>query len=948
MKILYLAPDDACGERLDRALHGIAHDVTLATAETPDAALHWLQGNPDTGAVVVVANPQTSCSLIEQVLPGVVDQAFVRERSRRHELARTLSEVDASASARLAEVEARHAAALIREARICKGLQQSLFELEAQVRAAEERRTTDAGAFADQLARRHAEFTASLAQTVHARDALATELAEAAAALDAAQQGRRSDAASAVEHLRGREAEFHGALTEAGHLRDTLERALAEAEAAEREVRAQADAEVESARERYAALEEVLAHEADIRAALEHRLSVMQAGLEDAARRHAKGEARAAADLADAQERYEAAIVEHRVERLALQRQLAAAAIREVFLAEQLTSEAKSRAALEGDLAAIRADAARRARRLLNLASAHRRRTREQRTAFESQLTNARSEAAREREDKEGLQRILAASQHQIVSLQGALDAERQAHEHTRLTGAAELQRAAAEHGQLRQSFDRLQSAFQMLDEIAGEHATERTRLEGVVSARDSELHAQAQRHRAAEQAAEDAFTEAEERLRQSLTARQDDVARLEREALELRRELQGARTRIEALRHEADRVPALEAEVALQQKERRREFERAPFGVCRITPDGVITEANRPFAAMLGRRRIDDVQNVEFTAAVFDCAGDLGWLLERTRATRNTQSVETSWKTRDGRDLFVRLQASFTALGSVEIVAEDLTRVRSLEERLERAQRMEAVARLASEVAVTCDGLLGDVARGVRDWAEVSGSHDARRHGDRVLTEVTRASGFLRKLNVYGDQQSRALAPVSVQRVLGDLAPVLKRVVGNDVAVVLAKSSASLDVDVEAERLERVLVNVASYARERMPRGGQMRIDVAATALGRRFVSRYPHVRPGHHVLITVTELPRPSEPRGLALSEERPVERSGVDLGALVELVGSCGGHLWLEAQPAGNMVVKIYLPRRAAADLGDPETPAARASRTGRLSRWFRGTPAVRLRA
>ena len=57
-----------------------------------------------------------------------------------------------------------------------------------------------------------------------------------------------------------------------------------------------------------------------------------------------------------------------------------------------------------------------------------------------------------------------------------------------------------------------------------------------------------------------------------------------------------------------------------------------------------------------------------------------------------------------------------------------------------------------------------------------------------------------------------------------------LKRLVGDQIELVLPKSAGSFDVDVEAERLERVLTNVAGYARERMPSGGQVRIDLATT----------------------------------------------------------------------------------------------------------------------
>jgi hypothetical protein len=63
-------------------------------------------------------------------------------------------------------------------------------------------------------------------------------------------------------------------------------------------------------------------------------------------------------------------------------------------------------------------------------------------------------------------------------------------------------------------------------------------------------------------------------------------------------------------------------------------------------------------------------------------------------------------------------------------------------------------------------------------------------------------------------------------------------------------------------------------------------------------------------------------------------------VDLGVLVDLIASCGGHLWLEAQPAGNMVVKIHLPK--------PPAATATESRGGRVSKWLRSTTAANVRA
>jgi signal transduction histidine kinase len=365
---------------------------------------------------------------------------------------------------------------------------------------------------------------------------------------------------------------------------------------------------------------------------------------------------------------------------------------------------------------------------------------------------------------------------------------------------------------------------------------------------------------------------------------------------------------------------------------------------LCSCSPTGSITDANHSFATLLGFRRVDELRNMAFVAAVHDSAGDLSWLLERARTTRRTETVETRWRTREGRQRVVRLEALATAAGSIEIVAEDVTGVCALEERLRRAQRMEAVGRLAAEVAVTCNTLLGDVARGAHEWLARMGSDDVpRRHAERLLADVTRAASFLRQLRAYGDEQARALEPVSARRVLQDLAPVLRRVLGDQIAFVLPKSAGAFNVDVDAERVERVLVNVAAYARERMSSGGEVRIDLGTAAVGRRFVGRYPNVRPGDHVLITVTALPTAGAQGGDAEPGPQSSDKPGVDLGVLVDLVATCGGHLWVEAQPAGNMLVKIRFPQPPGVDAIEAPRREPPSTRVGRLSRWFRSTSA-----
>jgi PAS domain S-box-containing protein len=682
-----------------------------------------------------------------------------------------------------------------------------------------------------------------------------------------------------------------------------------------------------------------LAREARICTALQHRLLEVEAELRNAEERRASETAAAADQLAKRHAEFTASLAQaaHRRDALAEQLSVATALLEETrrgrtadaataaetlarreaelgsALAERLAGEAAIRTALERDLTESRGESARARRRFLYVLSAHRRRTREGTARLQEALACQGAEAERTlRERAEEIQQV----QHERETLQGLLD-----------TTQGQFQRLSAEYEQLRQSLDQVRTAFHTLEQVASEHAIERARLESVVAEREAELSMRTARHLASEQAAQDALTQVQQTSRLAIESKDGEIARLGRE--------------IDAIRHELD----------ASQKEKRGQFERAPYGLCLCTRDGVITHVNHSLVRLLGYRRADELRSMDFAATVPEGGGDLRWLIERSVMTGKRESVEATWKTRDRRRVDVRLHALSITDGSVEIVVEDITSLRELEHRLRQAQRMEAVGRLASEVASTCDTLLRDVTENGRQWLTARRTDTSLDpQGELLLGDVTRAASLLRRLVIYGDTQLKALEPVSVQRVLRDLEPVLKRVAGDDIELVLPKTSASVDVDVDVERVQRVLVNVAGYARERMPYGGQVRIDLTTTVLGHRFTAKYPNVRPGPHVLITVSEVRRTARqelPIEIVRSPDAgdgrsPSDRPGVDLGAMLELIGTCGGHVWMEAEPSGNMTLKIHLPKRADDGQTVSAAPVARSNRGRQLARWFRANP------
>jgi hypothetical protein len=253
----------------------------------------------------------------------------------------------------------------------------------------------------------------------------------------------------------------------------------------------------------------------------------------------------------------------------------------------------------------------------------------------------------------------------------------------------------------------------------------------------------------------------------------------------------------------------------------------------------------------------------------------------------------------------------------------------------------MEALGRLASEVAVTCNNLLANIREQGRDWVSQFPTHsDARVRGEELIDDVGRAVGFLQELAACGEEQARTPMLVDLNTLVRDLEPVLKNVVGGDVEVALRDTSTPLNVDVNTERIERLLVNLASYGRGRMPAGGRLRIELGTSVVDRHFSAKHPNVRLGLHALITVTE-----SGRATADGQEQPqprrrkAARSGVDFATLQSLVSDCGGHLWMNVHPLGEMVAKIRLPLSSPQEQRAPRSITTRASRERQAAgRWF----------
>jgi PAS domain S-box-containing protein len=309
---------------------------------------------------------------------------------------------------------------------------------------------------------------------------------------------------------------------------------------------------------------------------------------------------------------------------------------------------------------------------------------------------------------------------------------------------------------------------------------------------------------------------------------------------------------------------------------------------------------------------------NVEWR--VNDPAGRERWLMSRGQPQRGE----------DGRvERYLGIVVDITERKGAEEEKE------RLQLQLAQAQKMESIGRLAGGVAHDFNNLLTVINGYSRLLLDRLTAGDPLRDGlEEIHKAGERAAGLTQQLLAFSRKQVLQPRVLDLNRVVGEMRPMLARLMGEDVEVCVKLRAEATTIFADPHQLERVLMNLAVNSRDAMPHGGEFTIETGVAEWGESDGQLRTGAHAGPYVTLTVSDT-------GVGMNEEtrghifEPFfttkgvgKGTGLGLPTIHGIVEQSGGYVEVNSELGCGTTFKIYLPRveDASADSGTPEAVSA----------------------
>ncbi|MBZ5526279.1 MAG: PAS domain S-box protein [Acidobacteriia bacterium] len=388
-----------------------------------------------------------------------------------------------------------------------------------------------------------------------------------------------------------------------------------------------------------------------------------------------------------------------------------------------------------------------------------------------------------------------------------------------------------------------------------------------------------------------------------------------------------------------------VEAALLASESQHRELIENAVYGIFVSELAGRFVDVNPALVAMLGYSSKEELLALDPGTDVYRRVEDRQRIIAQIKETKVLQGVEVEWKRRDGTSIAVRLSGRVVEdekgeAQRAEVIVENVTEARKLEQQLRQAQKMEAIGRLAGGVAHDFNNLLAVmIGHCELITAQMSAEDPLRRQIEVISKAGNRAAELTHQLLAFSRQQVLQPRILNLNDVIEDTQKMLPRLLGAHIELSALLDSSLGQIKADPGQIEMVLLNLAVNARDAMPQGGRLTIATSNVDFAAHPPPPCTGMKPGPYVLLEVLDTGSGMD----AATQSRIFEPfyttkdvgkgTGLGLATVEGIVSQSGGFIAVESELSRGTAFHIYLPRID--DTRKAKTPAAASPRTPRGS-------------
>lgn len=251
-----------------------------------------------------------------------------------------------------------------------------------------------------------------------------------------------------------------------------------------------------------------------------------------------------------------------------------------------------------------------------------------------------------------------------------------------------------------------------------------------------------------------------------------------------------------------------------------------------------------------------------------------------------------------------------------------DLTSRHRIEAELRQSQKMEAIGQLTGGLAHDFNNLLAVISGNLEMLEERLASDEQRSLLSEARAAAEDGAKLTAQLLAFGRRQPLNSQPVDVGSLLSGFSGLLRRTLGEAIELQTVVTGRQARALVDGSQLQNALLNLSLNARDAMPGGGRLTIEISQVMLDVDYSQMDPEVRPGRYILVSVKDngVGMPADVRERAFepffTTKGATAGTGLGLSMVYGFVKQSAGHVQLDSERGKGTTVRIFLP--AAEDL------------------------------